>query len=160
MSDITTKWGKSMPNDDTWLSWATHPKCRLIKGPPYFLNSNMLSICSQISRFMWPKWGPPGAGRTRVGLMLAPWTLLSMSAVGKCANMYPSHQLPNDLTVHTLNMVVWCKTCCISLLELCFIPVSVSRLTAIKRGLLKQFICNMLQYCFKGLSNKRDEINS
>ena len=26
---------------------------------------------------MWPTWGPPGADRTRVGPMLAPWTLLS-----------------------------------------------------------------------------------
>ena len=26
---------------------------------------------------MWPIWGPPGADRTQVGPMLAPWTLLS-----------------------------------------------------------------------------------
>ena len=94
--------GESMPNNDTWLQWVTHPKCRFITGPPYFLNSNMLSIC-------------------------------------------PIHQLPNDITVHTSNMVVWCKTCCFSLLELCFIPVSLSRLTTIKHGLLKQLIRNMLQ---------------
>ena len=34
-------------------------------------------IPSQIARFMWPTWGPPGADRTLVGPMLAPWTLLS-----------------------------------------------------------------------------------
>ena len=34
-------------------------------------------IPSQIARFMWPTWGPPGTGRTLVGPMLAPWTLLS-----------------------------------------------------------------------------------
>ena len=26
---------------------------------------------------MGPTWGPPGADRTRVGIMLATWTLLS-----------------------------------------------------------------------------------
>ena len=28
-----------------------------------------------IERFMGPTWGPPGANRTQVGPMLAPWTL-------------------------------------------------------------------------------------
>ena len=32
---------------------------------------------SLIARFMEPTWGPSGAGRTQVGPMLAPWTLLS-----------------------------------------------------------------------------------
>ena len=32
---------------------------------------------SLIARFMGPTWGPPGADRTQVGPMLAPWTLLS-----------------------------------------------------------------------------------
>ena len=31
----------------------------------------------QIARFMRPTWGPPGADRTQMGPMLAPWTLLS-----------------------------------------------------------------------------------
>ena len=31
----------------------------------------------QISRFMGPTWGPPGANMTQVGPMLVPWTLLS-----------------------------------------------------------------------------------
>ena len=30
-----------------------------------------------IARFMGPTWGPSGAERTQVGLMLVPWTLLS-----------------------------------------------------------------------------------
>ena len=33
----------------------------------------------QIARFMGPTWDPPGADRTQVGPMLAPWTLLSGS---------------------------------------------------------------------------------
>ena len=32
---------------------------------------------SQIAKFMGPTWGPPGAGRTQEGPMLAPWILLS-----------------------------------------------------------------------------------
>ena len=35
--------------------------------------------CPLIARFMGPSWGPSGAGRTQVGHMLAPWTLLSGS---------------------------------------------------------------------------------
>ena len=30
-----------------------------------------------IAKFMGPTWGPSGAARTQVGLMLSPWTLLS-----------------------------------------------------------------------------------
>ena len=40
-------------------------------------------IHSQIARFLWSTWDPPGADRTQVGPMLAPWTLLS----GLCANL-------------------------------------------------------------------------
>ena len=35
---------------------------------------------SQIARFMRPTWGPPGAARTQVSPILAPWTLLSVEA--------------------------------------------------------------------------------
>ena len=34
-------------------------------------------VTSLIARFMGPTWGPSGAHRTQVGLMLAPWILLS-----------------------------------------------------------------------------------
>ena len=34
------------------------------------------AVPTQMSRFMRPTWGPPGADRTQVGPMLAPWTLL------------------------------------------------------------------------------------
>ena len=33
-----------------------------------------MSTSALITRFMGPKWGPPWADRTQVGLMLAPWT--------------------------------------------------------------------------------------
>ena len=32
---------------------------------------------SQIAKFMWPTWGPPGSCRPQMGPMLVPWTLLS-----------------------------------------------------------------------------------
>ena len=34
-------------------------------------------LITLIARLMGPTWGPSGAGRTQVGPMLAPWTLLS-----------------------------------------------------------------------------------
>ena len=37
----------------------------------------VLSTASQIARFMWTAWGPPGSCRPHVGPILAPWTLLS-----------------------------------------------------------------------------------
>ena len=39
----------------------------------------LLFTHSPDSKFMGPTWGPPGAERTQVGPMLAPWTLLSGS---------------------------------------------------------------------------------
>ena len=33
----------------------------------------------QITKFMWPTWGPPGSCRPQLGRMLAPWTSLSGS---------------------------------------------------------------------------------
>ena len=34
-----------------------------------------MSLSALIDRFMGPTWDPPGADRTQVGPMLAPWTL-------------------------------------------------------------------------------------
>ena len=34
-------------------------------------------IMTQIARFMWPTWGPPGSCRPQVGRILVRWTLLS-----------------------------------------------------------------------------------
>ena len=43
-----------------------------------------------IARFMGPTWGPPGADRTQVAPLLAPWTLLSGSSshVPPCISIY------------------------------------------------------------------------
>ena len=42
---------------------------------------NISAKLSLIARFMGPTWGPSGADRTHVGPMLAPWTLLSGTAI-------------------------------------------------------------------------------
>ena len=39
--------------------------------------SSYWTVVSQIAKFMWPTWGPPGSCRPQMGPMLAPWTLLS-----------------------------------------------------------------------------------
>ena len=44
----------------------------------------------QIARFTGPTWGPPGADRTKVGPMLAPWTFLSGTT---CKNRSPPWKL-------------------------------------------------------------------
>ena len=36
------------------------------------------SMATQIARFMWPTWGPPGSSRPQICPMLAPWTLISV----------------------------------------------------------------------------------
>ena len=43
------------------------------------LPANIVSehVISLTARLMGPTWGPSGAGRTQVGPMLVPWTLLS-----------------------------------------------------------------------------------
>ena len=38
---------------------------------------SLQTLLTLIARFMGPTWGPPGADRTQVVPMLAPWTLLS-----------------------------------------------------------------------------------
>ena len=62
----------------------------LTGGNPYLALTDMsvirnleVIVCLKttlIAQIMGPTWGPPGAGRTQVGPMLAPWTLLSGKA--------------------------------------------------------------------------------
>ena len=50
------------------------------KGPvtrKIFPFGDIIMMQSLIARFMEPEWGPPGADRTQVDSMLAPWTLLT-----------------------------------------------------------------------------------
>ena len=42
-------------------------------------HSGHKQITAQITKFMLPKWGPPGSCRSQMGPMLVPWTLLSGS---------------------------------------------------------------------------------
>ena len=66
--------------------WLIVPQvvCLLYQWPRLrHCNSNMAivkascGVTSQIARSMGPTWGLSGAGRTQLGPMLAPWTLLS-----------------------------------------------------------------------------------
>ena len=59
-------------------AWGT-PSSVVIKyahACPYDSATSYSQIITQIARFMWPTWGPPGSCRPQVGPMLAPWTLL------------------------------------------------------------------------------------
>ena len=46
----------------------------------YWISLSYFVVSPQIARFMGPTWGPPGSCRPQMGLMLAPWTLLSGAA--------------------------------------------------------------------------------
>ena len=52
--------GNGRSNGSLWLGYTVH-----------------LWYRSLITRFMGPTWGPPGADRTQVGPVLAPWIMLS-----------------------------------------------------------------------------------
>ena len=55
------------------------------------------AITSQIARFVRPTWGPTGAGRTQLGPMLAPWTLLSgMEMLSTLLTLYEENALVID----------------------------------------------------------------
>ena len=71
------------------LKCVTHGKSRHFVQTLPLLNG--ISPCSKhtvIARFKWPTWGPSGAYRTRVGPMLAPWTLLSGQTFGTWYNWF------------------------------------------------------------------------
>ena len=65
-----------------WVSYDRHQMWSLM---PFWFHcclwvgfcSVIVSLYTQIARFMGPTWDPPGADRTQVGPMLASWTLLS-----------------------------------------------------------------------------------
>ena len=44
---------------------------------PHCIREKWQILKNPDTRFMWPTWRPPGAGRTQVGPMLATWILLS-----------------------------------------------------------------------------------
>ena len=62
-------------------------------------------IATPIARFMGPTWGPPGADRTQVGPMLAPWSLLSgyttfrpvHAGTGSCQHSTQEHAEVNTI---------------------------------------------------------------
>ena len=91
------KWSKAI-NKARWRNERSLTQVHCHES--YFVWNNI----SLITRFEGPTWGPSGAGRTQVGPMSAPWTLLSGSPQngpsfsrrhsqmhfreGKCTNFY------------------------------------------------------------------------
>ena len=65
--------------------------------------SNVIYSASLIARFMGPTWGPPGADRTHVGPMWAPWKLLS--GISLILRTPPKHVILNVGFNHGLP---WC----------------------------------------------------
>ena len=82
-------WTDSWPNDrntgdlrpdrvyyDVTVMWETsHYFDRQIAFSQISTIANRVN--SQITKFMWRTWGPPGSYRPQLSPMLAPWTLLS-----------------------------------------------------------------------------------
>ena len=58
------------------MFWLTHT-CIYMCVYIYVCVCIYIYILPLIASFMGPTWGPHGTDRTQVGLMLAPWTLLS-----------------------------------------------------------------------------------
>ena len=59
---------------------------------------------SQITRFTWPTWGPPGSFRPQVGPMLAPWALLSGLKYMLCTFIIsPQQEQPREPQVRVLH---------------------------------------------------------
>ena len=81
---VTTSYiGWAQTWNQPWISMT-----QKVKYLGFFVNFNAASnwaatlplhtgCITLIARLMGPTWGPFGADRTQVGLMLAPWTLLS-----------------------------------------------------------------------------------
>ena len=67
----------------------------------------------QIARFMGPTWGPSGAGRTQVGPMLAPWTLLSGAAwpLKTDSNSLMINEVPFKKNSSDTSMEIKCYVC-------------------------------------------------
>ena len=89
------------------MAWCNTAACPLLMHRIYcsFALSHRLT-CRElrsskptlIARFMGPTWGPPGADRTQVGLMLAPWSLLSGQWLTKSVVL--CYMPTNDLIVN------------------------------------------------------------
>ena len=81
-NDLWIPWPKLLQTSDRLYlreRYVSGWSCFCVTCDPISRISRMGStdIYTLIARFMGPTWGPSGADRTRVGPMLAPWTLLS-----------------------------------------------------------------------------------
>ena len=83
-------------------------------------NANLNTATTQIAKFMGPTWGPPGSYRPQMGLMLAPWTLLSVKAINF---LYLEHRWPKMLKPELSH---GSKFYCWSLIQPLQLPISPS----------------------------------
>ena len=78
---LTAGWRTVLASSLAGFAWYdalgyARKKCKG-KSSHSYTSFTHLAAYTLIARFMWPTWGPTGADRTKVGPMLAPWTLLS-----------------------------------------------------------------------------------
>ena len=110
---------KGYLNDDLWMHMH-----------PYALaSSTTLSSRDPDSKVNRPTWGKPGADRTHVGPMLAPWTLLSGDTIlarwcGQIIN-FIRNSYPVTINTHDLKQMTWAHCC---FYEKLISPVSVTRM--------------------------------
>ena len=63
-----------------YFTWSILFRCIVTNNPKYPGPGALGCPQIHVAQFMGPTWDPPGADRTQVGPMLAPWTLLSGSS--------------------------------------------------------------------------------
>ena len=107
----TEKCPQHSKNKETTGSYFLHHKCHnwscikvgsiifVLCGRSSLTKKVRYVMSTQIARFMWPTWGPPGSCRPQVGPLLAPWTLLSghckyIAEICPCPISLPSPSLP------------------------------------------------------------------
>ena len=95
---ILEVWGpfRTLFHDTTSL-YTTEPVLNQItlatQHRSHWLWPEVCSTPTQIAKFMGPTWGPPGACRSQMGPMLAPWTLL----IGKPLPSLAYYQHPQKI---------------------------------------------------------------
>ena len=68
--------------------------------PTIHLSTQHRKYQTQIARFVWPTWGPPGSWRPQVGPTLAPWILLSGKVNITCHSGSDPWWVTRDWPVH------------------------------------------------------------
>ena len=79
----------------------------------WLLYDQELIASSLIARFMGPTWGLPGADRTQVDPLLAPWTLLSGLLINLRVKLYGYLLFAHDAMLDpSLHGIIWQQLFC------------------------------------------------